>query len=64
MSSEVFVVPSQSCQTVEHYYVQVREELETKAGKKFVEFLAIEYSTQVVAGTNYFVKVRLCMCKV
>jgi len=38
-------------------YVQVREDLEAKAGKQFVEFVVIEYSTQVVAGTNYFVKV-------
>ena len=45
-------------------YMQVREEVETKAGKKFAEFLAIEYSTQVVAGTNYFVKVRIYMCKI
>jgi len=37
----------------------VRADLETKAGKKFAEFVAIEFSTQVVAGTNYFVKVRL-----
>jgi len=37
----------------------VRADVETKAGKKFAEFAAIEYSTQVVAGTNYFVKVRL-----
>jgi len=41
--------------------LQVRADLETKAGKKFAEFVAIEYSTQVVAGTNYFVKVRLLM---
>jgi len=39
--------------------VQVRENVETKAGKKFADFVAIEYSTQLVAGTNYFVKVRL-----
>jgi len=37
----------------------VRVDVETKAGKKFTEFVAIEYSTQVVAGTNYFVKVRI-----
>jgi len=39
--------------------VQVREGVESQAGKKFAEFVAIEYSTQLVAGTNYFVKVRL-----
>ena len=39
----------------------MREDVEGKAGKKFVEFVAIEYTTQLVAGTNYFVKVRLLM---
>jgi len=39
--------------------LQVRAEVETKAGKNFAEFVAVEYSTQLVAGTNYFVKVRL-----
>jgi len=38
-------------------WLQVRADLETKAGKKFTEFAAIEYSTQIVAGTNYFIKV-------
>lgn len=37
----------------------VREDVETKAGKKFAEYVAIEYSTQVVAGTNYFVKIHI-----
>jgi len=42
--------------------VQVREDIEKKAGKTFAEFVAVEYSTQVVAGINYFVKVRSQMC--
>lgn len=37
----------------------VRAEVETKAGKNFAEFVAVEYSTQLVAGTNYFVKVHI-----
>jgi len=36
----------------------VREEVESKSGQKFAEFVAVEFSTQVVAGINYFVKVR------
>lgn len=37
----------------------LRNALEGKAGKKFIEFKAIEFQTQVVAGTNYFVKIHI-----
>ena len=36
---------------------QVKQEAETKAQQTFPEFKASEYATQVVAGTNYFIKV-------
>ena len=36
----------------------MREEAETKIGEKFPEFTLVGFSTQVVAGTNYFLKVR------
>ena len=38
--------------------LQVREDTEDKVGKKFDEFEAVKYTTQVVAGINYFIKVR------
>ena len=39
------------------YFVQVKSQAEAMAGAKFKEFKAISYRTQLVAGTNYFVKV-------
>ena len=38
---------------------QIRAELEEKLGKKFSSFKAKSYKTQVVAGTNFFVKVSM-----
>lgn len=39
------------------FLLQVRSDFESKAGKQFDEFTATQYKSQVVAGTNYFVKV-------
>ncbi|KAK2816070.1 hypothetical protein Q7C36_022341 [Tachysurus vachellii] len=38
---------------------EVKLQVEEKAGKKFVMFKAIAFSTQAVAGTNYFIKVQV-----
>lgn len=38
---------------------QLRKKVEGKAGKEFQEFTAVSYTTQVVAGTNFFVKVHV-----
>jgi len=38
---------------------QQRKKVESKAGKEFTEFVAVAYVTQVVAGTNFFVKVHI-----
>ncbi|XP_005090623.1 cystatin-A1 isoform X1 [Aplysia californica] len=46
-------------QSVQTLIEQVREALETKAGKTFSQYKAVTYRTQVVAGTNYFVKVQV-----
>ena len=40
-------------------YVQIRASVEEKEGRKFDEFTAVKYCTQVVAGINYFIKVPL-----
>ncbi|XP_003389982.1 PREDICTED: cystatin-B-like [Amphimedon queenslandica] len=36
---------------------KVRVSVEEKSGRKFTEYRAIAYCTQVVAGMNYFIKV-------
>ncbi|RUS86179.1 hypothetical protein EGW08_006073 [Elysia chlorotica] len=36
----------------------VREQSEEKYGKPYEQYKAVEFKSQVVAGTNYFVKVR------
>ncbi|KAL5011070.1 hypothetical protein ScPMuIL_013375 [Solemya velum] len=37
----------------------VRSEVEAKVGRKFEEYEAVRFRTQVVAGVNYFVKMRV-----
>ncbi|NXM11859.1 CYTA protein, partial [Ploceus nigricollis] len=38
---------------------QVKPQFESQANTNCVEFKAIEYKTQVVAGTMYFIKVQV-----
>jgi cystatin-A/B len=38
---------------------QLRGEVEDKSGKKFTEYTALKVCSQVVAGTNYFVKIHV-----
>ncbi len=35
----------------------MRDDIHAKAGKEFPHLKAVSYKTQVVAGTNYFIKV-------
>eukprot|EP00700_Malawimonas_jakobiformis_P001754 EC722292.1.p1 GENE.EC722292.1~~EC722292.1.p1 ORF type:complete len:107 (+),score=27.64 EC722292.1:31-321(+) len=36
---------------------QVRSDVEKKAGKSLSQYKVVEYATQIVAGTNYFLKI-------
>ncbi|KAM5275553.1 cystatin-B [Hipposideros larvatus] len=38
---------------------EVKSQLENKANKKYPLFKAVEFKSQVVAGTNYFIKVQV-----
>ncbi|KAI5182105.1 cystatin-B [Manis pentadactyla] len=38
---------------------QVRSQLEERENKKYTVFKAVEFKSQVVAGTNYFIKVQV-----
>ncbi|XP_054432321.1 cystatin-B [Pteronotus mesoamericanus] len=38
---------------------QVKSQLEEKENKKYTMFKAVEYQSQLVAGTNYFIKVQV-----
>jgi len=37
---------------------KIRSDLEGKSGKSFSEFKAVSYRSQVVAGTNFFIKIK------
>ncbi|XP_042255883.1 cystatin-A-like [Thunnus maccoyii] len=38
---------------------QVKPQVEVKTGKKFKEFVAVNYSDQIVAGRNFLIKVHV-----
>lgn len=41
------------------FSIKVKSAVEDKVGKKLDTYTPVSYKTQVVAGTNYFVKVRI-----
>lgn len=40
-------------------FLKVKPQLEEQTNETYEEFEAIEYKTQVVAGINYYIKVRV-----
>lgn len=44
---------------VKNMVKEMKQQTEQKLGKTFSEFEAVKYTTQVVAGTNYLVKVKV-----
>ena len=38
--------------------LQIKPELESNTGAVFDKYVAVQYATQVVAGVNYFIKVK------
>lgn len=40
-------------------FLKVKPQLEEKTNETYEEFKVVEYKTQVVAGTNYYIKVRV-----
>uniref|UniRef100_A0A8B9ZIW7 Cystatin domain-containing protein n=1 Tax=Anas platyrhynchos TaxID=8839 RepID=A0A8B9ZIW7_ANAPL len=51
--------PPNSCFVFFFFFLQVKAEFERKEDRTFDIFQAIVYRTQVVAGTNYFIKVQI-----
>ncbi|KAM9582801.1 cystatin-A [Trichechus inunguis] len=39
--------------------IQVKPQLEEQTNRTYEEFEAVEYKSQVVAGLNYFIKVKI-----
>ncbi|XP_053561788.1 cystatin-B [Bombina bombina] len=38
---------------------KVRSDIEKQSGKNFGKFIVVSFKTQVVAGTNYFIKIQV-----
>ncbi|KFP24364.1 Cystatin-B, partial [Colius striatus] len=51
--------PEPATPEIQHIADQVKQQLESKENTKYSMFKAILYRSQVVAGTNYFIKMQV-----
>lgn len=51
--------PCEADQEIQNICMEVKADAEVRSGRQFSEFTAITYAKQVVAGTNYFIKVKV-----
>ncbi|XP_073670842.1 cystatin-B-like [Paramisgurnus dabryanus] len=51
--------PNKATKDVQKLCDEVKHQVEQKAGKNFATYTATSYTTQVVAGTNFFVKLHV-----
>ena len=51
--------PKQPTDEDREYVASVRDIIEQKAGKQYAQFELIHFTTQVVAGTNYWLKIKV-----
>ncbi|KAL3882918.1 hypothetical protein ACJMK2_029220 [Sinanodonta woodiana] len=38
---------------------ELQDEIEKRTGKNYAAFTALKYASQLVAGTNYFIKIKV-----
>ena len=53
-----YVNPTNIC----NFFAKVRPDLESQSQQKFSSFQAVKFKSQVVAGTNFFIKVHFFAC--
>ncbi|KAH9525362.1 hypothetical protein Btru_001162 [Bulinus truncatus] len=49
----------EATEEIQEIIKEIRDELESKVNQKFPVYKAISYRSQVVAGTNFFVKIQV-----
>ncbi|XP_008394456.1 cystatin-A5 [Poecilia reticulata] len=52
-----YTEPRKADEQIQELCNQVKDQVEAKTGKDYIQFTAILYRTQVVAGINYLIKV-------